>query len=112
MPDIGFVQPVEILLPAASQGAIGIECRGDDAATLALVAAVDHDPTHRAVAAERAFLAALGGDCRSPVAAHARFLDDGTLRLDRSEEHTSELQSLMRHSYSVFCLTQKNNTTT
>ena len=34
------------------------------------------------MAAERAFLAALGGDCRSPVAAHARWLDDGTLRLD------------------------------
>ncbi|WP_455710758.1 hypothetical protein, partial [Sphingopyxis terrae] len=39
-------------------------------------------PTHRAVAAERAFLAALGGDCRSPVAAYARWLADGTLRLD------------------------------
>ncbi|MBB5704823.1 hydroxymethylbilane synthase [Sphingopyxis panaciterrulae] len=82
MPDIGSVQPVETLLPAASQGAIGIECRADDAATHRLVAAVDHEPTHRAVAAERAFLAALGGDCRSPVAAHARFLADGTLRLD------------------------------
>src|SRR3546814_5070892 len=34
------------------------------------------------------------------------------LRWDRSEEHTSELQSLMRHSYAVFCLKQKNNKTT
>src|SRR3546814_9313374 len=33
-------------------------------------------------------------------------------RLDRSEEHTSELQSLMRISYAVFCLKKKNNTTT
>src|SRR3546814_7624930 len=31
---------------------------------------------------------------------------------DRSEEHTSELQSLMRNSYAVFCLKKKKNTTT
>ncbi len=79
---VGTVQPAEILLPAASQGAIGIECRADDAATRALLRGIDHEPTHRAVAAERAFLAALGGDCRSPVAAYARWLADGTLRLD------------------------------
>ena len=82
MYDIGVVQEAALLLPAASQGAIGIECRSNDARALALVAAVDDAPTHAAVMAERAFLAALGGDCRSPVAAHARFLDDGTLRLD------------------------------
>src|SRR3546814_4969775 len=34
-------------------------------------------------------------------------LDDATLLVDRSEEHTSELQSLMRISYAVFCLKQK-----
>lgn len=81
MHETGFAQPAEILLPAASQGAIGIECRADDTATRALVAAVDHEPTHRAVAAERALLASLGGDCRSPVAAHAAWQDDGRLRL-------------------------------
>ncbi len=79
---IGRPQPIGLLLPAASQGAIGIEARADDAATLGLLAAVDHSPTHRAVAAERALLAALGGDCRSPVAAHAHWQDDGSLRLD------------------------------
>ncbi|OHD07378.1 hydroxymethylbilane synthase [Sphingopyxis sp. RIFCSPHIGHO2_12_FULL_65_19] len=82
MHDVGTVQDAGLLLPAASQGAIGIECRADDAATRALLAAVDHAPTHRAVMAERVFLAALGGDCRSPVAAHAHWLADGTLRLD------------------------------
>ena len=79
---IGRAQPIGLLLPAASQGAIGIEARADDAATLALLAAVDHGPTHRAVMAERALLAALGGDCRSPVAAHAHWQDGGRLRLD------------------------------
>ena len=69
-------------LPAPAQGAIGIECRADDARAIALIGAVDHAPTHCAVAAERAFLAALGGDCRSPVAAHARWQEDGALRLD------------------------------
>lgn len=82
MDDIGTVQEAAALLPAASQGAIGIECRSDDAAIRGLLAAVDHRPTHRAVAAERAFLSALGGDCRSPVAAYAHFTDDGVLRLD------------------------------
>jgi hydroxymethylbilane synthase len=82
MHDVGTVQDAGVLLPAASQGAIGIECRAGDAATRALLAAIDHAPTHRAVMAERAFLAALGGDCRSPVAAYAHWLDDGTLRLD------------------------------
>jgi hydroxymethylbilane synthase len=82
MYDIGAVQEAGLLLPAASQGAIGIECRADDAGTRALLVAIDHEPTHHAVAAERAFLAALGGDCRSPVAAYAHWRDDGTLRLD------------------------------
>ena len=79
---VGVMQDARLLLPAASQGAIGVECRSDDGATLALLAAIDDAPTHRAVAAERAFLAALGGDCRSPVAAHAWYQDDGVLRLD------------------------------
>ncbi|APZ99780.1 hydroxymethylbilane synthase [Sphingopyxis sp. QXT-31] len=82
MHEIGTVQEAAMLLPAASQGAIGIECRSDDAAARGLLAAVDHGPTHRAVAAERALLAALGGDCRSPVAAHASWQADGMLRLD------------------------------
>ncbi len=80
MADVGTAQPIETLLPAASQGAIGIECRTDDARIQSLLAAVDHAPTRAAVLAERAFLAALGGDCRSPVAAHAR-LRDGRLWL-------------------------------
>lgn len=82
MHEVGAAIPIDLLLPAASQGAIGIECRADDAAARALLAAVDHAPTHAAVAAERAFLAGLGGDCRSPVAAHAHWRDDATLRLD------------------------------
>lgn len=55
-------------LPAPAQGAIGIECRSDDAGTQALLAAIDHAPSHQAVLAERALLAVLGGNCHSPIA--------------------------------------------
>lgn len=82
MADVGTAQDISILLPAASQGAIGLECRSDDAATMGLIAAVNHAPTFAAVAAERAFLAGVGGDCRSPVAAHARWIEDDVLWLD------------------------------
>mgnify|MGYP000320057904 CR=1 FL=1 len=59
-------------LPAPGQGAIGIEARASDAATRALLAAIDHAPSHRAVIAERALLAALGGNCHSPIAVLTR----------------------------------------
>ncbi len=55
-------------LPAPGQGAIAIECRTQDSATRALLRAIDHAPSHHAVLAERALLAALGGNCHSPIA--------------------------------------------
>jgi hydroxymethylbilane synthase len=61
----------ETMLPAAAQGAIGIEVRADDAAVLELLAGIDHSATSIRVAAERAFLAALEGSCRTPIAALA-----------------------------------------
>lgn len=78
MGDVGHGVSVDVLLPAASQGVIGIECRSDDAPTIALLASIDDAPTRQAVNAERALLAALGGDCRSPVAAHASVAADGS----------------------------------
>ena len=68
--------PLDELLPAPAQGAVGIETRADDTETLRLLAAIDHAPTSLCVRAERALLAALGADCRSPVAALARVSDD------------------------------------
>ncbi len=64
-------------LPAPGQGAIVIECRADDEATLALLAQVDHAPTRAAAEAERGFLAALGSGCTLPVGAYAQV--DGDL---------------------------------
>ena len=70
--DVGVPIALEEMLPAPAQGAIGIECRADDAATAQLLSAIDHRETHQAVLAERAFCRALGGTCHSPVAALAR----------------------------------------
>jgi hydroxymethylbilane synthase len=63
-------------LPAVGQGALGIECRRDDPAVLALVEPLDHAATRRAIRAERATLAALEGGCTLPMAAWARDIDD------------------------------------
>jgi hydroxymethylbilane synthase len=59
------------LLPAPAQGAIGVEILAERDDLRDLLTAIDDRPTHDAVDAERAFLAALGGDCHSAVAALA-----------------------------------------
>ncbi len=71
---------VEEFLPAAGQGAIAIETRANDESARAHAAAVDDADTHTALAAERAFLAALGGSCRTPIAGHARIEGDDAVR--------------------------------
>lgn len=76
MPHIGTPLPLDIMLPAPAQGAIGIEIRADDARLQALVAPINHRPTFECVLAERAFLAAVGGDCRSAIALLAVYHDD------------------------------------
>ncbi len=62
-------------LPAVGQGAIGIEIRADDAKTRDLLAPINHADTAAALACERAFLAALDGSCRTPIAGHAAMVD-------------------------------------
>ncbi len=69
------LDPLDVL-PQAGQGAIAVQCRADDGDTRRLLHAVDHEPSHRAVRAERAVLAALGGSCAVPVAAHAQTESD------------------------------------
>lgn len=71
----------EAMLPAAAQGAVGIETRADDGPVRELVAAIDDDLTHRCIRAERAMLAALDGSCRTPIAGFAR-QDGPTMVLD------------------------------
>jgi hydroxymethylbilane synthase len=57
------------MLPAVGQGALGLECRADNAACLSLLAKVDDFETHHLVLAERAFLRGLGGGCQLPIGA-------------------------------------------
>jgi hydroxymethylbilane synthase len=64
-------------LPAGGQGAVGIECRNDDAATRALLAPLGDEATTRCVLAERAVSRRLGGNCSVPLAAHARLVGAG-----------------------------------
>jgi hydroxymethylbilane synthase len=73
--DVG-VQPLrpELCLPAVGQGALAVEARVDDRATLEIAAVLHHEPTAVAVTAERAFFRRLGGGCLAPAAAYARFV--------------------------------------
>ncbi len=63
----GAIAP-EVMLPAVAQGAIGVERRVDDAATVALLAGIHDHPTGVRLAAERAYLARLDGSCETPIA--------------------------------------------
>ena len=90
--DIGT--PLNDLLPAPAQGAVGVEARADDGETLGLLAAIDHRQTSLCVRAERALLAALGADCHSPVAALAQLqLGQIHLRAEILSEDGSQYQA-------------------
>jgi len=93
--DLGTALAPAEFLPAATQGAIGLEIRKDDARTGGLVAALNHEESWQRALAERGCLAALGGSCHTPVAALAEIqgerlslqtlflLPDGSLPLRR-----------------------------
>jgi hydroxymethylbilane synthase len=66
--------------PAVGQGTIAIEARAEDARARALLDAVDHRDTATALTAERAFLAALDGSCRTPIAGLAH-VEQGRVHL-------------------------------
>ncbi len=68
--------PTETSLPAAGQGAIGIECRADRDELVRVLAALDHSATALAVRAERAVARALAGSCTVPLAAYAEVTGD------------------------------------
>jgi hydroxymethylbilane synthase len=70
------VMSAEEFLPAVGQGAIGIEARKDDTRVCDILARIDHSETSIAVACERAYLAALDGSCKTPIAGHATISGD------------------------------------
>lgn len=88
------ILPLDIFPPAPGQGAICIECRTGNSRVGAMLDPVRHAPTGAALACERAFLAALDGSCRTPIAGHAavsgRHLEFSGMILtpDGSQAHT------------------------
>jgi hydroxymethylbilane synthase len=97
------------LLPAVGQGALALECRAADAVMQRRLAALSDADGEAAVAAERGFLAGIGGDCNTPLGAHARVAGSrvllramvsdtaGTRRLDeRDDAPVAEAASLGR----------------
>lgn len=93
---------IDEFLPAVGQGAIAIETRAGDERIRTLLAGINHPPTATALAAERAFLAALDGSCRTPIAGHA-VITGSTVRLhgmiirpDGSEAHEAVREGHIR----------------
>ncbi len=96
--DIGTPLDPATWLPAPAQGAIGIECLAARDDVVALLAAIDHGPSHAAIRAERALLTGLGGTCHSPIAVLTRhdnlslhlsatlFSPDGSERVDAERD--------------------------
>ena len=79
--NITEVLPHDVSLPAAGQGAIGIEARAGDSETLRALAVLNHAETRQGVAAERAALAGLEGGCQVSIGAWGR-VENGKLVLD------------------------------
>ena len=72
----------EVMLPAAGQGALGIEVRSDRSDLIDLLAPLASPRDQLATAAERAVSRAMGGSCSMPLAAHARWQAGDSLRID------------------------------
>jgi hydroxymethylbilane synthase len=74
--------PLDVSIPAVAQGVLGLEARSGDARVADLIRRAIHDPAEeRRVAAERSFLARMGGSCQTPLAAHAIDAGGGDLRI-------------------------------
>jgi hydroxymethylbilane synthase len=73
------VSPMSIseMVPAPGQGCLAVQARGDDDATRAAVASLDHGPSRDALTAERILMRALGGGCALPLGAFAERTRDG-----------------------------------
>jgi hydroxymethylbilane synthase len=80
-PEITDVLPPGLLVPQVGQGALAVECRAGDGATLEVLAAIEHQPSRTAVDAERAWLREVGGGCDLPVGAYATVAGDGRVTM-------------------------------
>lgn len=86
--------PPETMLPAVTQGIIGVQARANDAQLLHLLQAIHHIPTFTAAICERAMLQVLDGSCRTPIAGYAQlqgervFLCAQVIAPDGSAQHS------------------------
>lgn len=89
----------EVMVPAPGQGALALQCRADDADARALLATINHEPTCRAVAAERAFLVAMNAGCQEPIGAFARIVgpQGDTLELEAIDFPDATPNRVVRH---------------
>ena len=87
----------EVMIPAAGQGALGIEVREDATDLRALLAQTIHQPTFLAAHAERAVSRALGGSCSMPLAAHAVW-QGGTLHLRAALGDSEDVRRPLLHT--------------
>lgn len=97
----------EEMLPSVAQGAIGIQCRSDDERSLKYIDALNHVETFAAVDCERGFLAALDGNCKTPIAGQARIIDGkivfrGLIAMpDGSEKFECEAEGEVADAHSI-----------
>jgi hydroxymethylbilane synthase len=95
---IRAIMPMEQMLPAVSQGAIGIEIKHSNKKARTLVEAIHHKASGIAIQCERAFLATLEGSCRTPIAGHA--VTDGTSISFRGQALTLDGAESFEHATS------------
>ena len=76
---VSSILSIDEMLPAVAQGAIGIACRTGDESAMEMLGELNHEDTRIAVECERAFLTALNGSCRTPIAGYAQRDDAGGL---------------------------------
>lgn len=101
------LMPLDVFPPAPGQGAIGIESRIGDGVVENMLAAIHDMPTGQALACERAFLAALDGSCRTPIAGHATVSDENLsfagliISLDGTESHEVRLNGPARDAANI-----------
>ena len=88
---LATILDTKVMLPCVGQGAVGIEIREDDERVATICERLNHYNTCQCVAAERAFLAAMGGGCQSPVAALAEIID-GKLKMQALSFTTGPLR--------------------
>lgn len=99
--NVGTPLPLDVMLPAPTQAVIGIESRANDHVIASVLTIIDDRTTQTLVLAERAFVAALGGNCHSPVAAFAEIVD-GKIRF-RAQVLSEDGQNQMREDVMFEC---------